>query len=74
MSFCRQARCAACCRIEASDTPSYPDHGITRSRRTPLMPIRDILLPMLSYPVATAVNSIERAATLAAGSAPTSRA
>lgn len=31
------------------------------------MPIRDILFPMLSYPTATAVDSVERAATLAAG-------
>jgi nucleotide-binding universal stress UspA family protein len=31
------------------------------------MPIRDILFPMLSYPVATAADSIDRAVTLAAG-------
>ena len=31
------------------------------------MTIRDILFPMLSYPTATAVDSIERAVTLTAG-------
>jgi nucleotide-binding universal stress UspA family protein len=31
------------------------------------MPVRDILFPMLSYPAATATDSIERAVTLAAG-------
>ena len=31
------------------------------------MTIRDILFPMLSYPTATAADSIERAVTLAAG-------
>jgi nucleotide-binding universal stress UspA family protein len=31
------------------------------------MPIRDILFPMLSYPVATATDSVEKAVTLAAG-------
>jgi nucleotide-binding universal stress UspA family protein len=31
------------------------------------MPIRDILFPMLSYPTATAADSVERAVTLAAG-------
>ena len=31
------------------------------------MTIRDILFPMLSYPTATAADSIERAVTLATG-------
>jgi nucleotide-binding universal stress UspA family protein len=31
------------------------------------MPIRDILFPMLSYPTATAADSVEKAVTLAAG-------
>jgi nucleotide-binding universal stress UspA family protein len=31
------------------------------------MPIRDILLPMLSYPVPTATDSVEKAVTMAAG-------
>jgi hypothetical protein len=31
------------------------------------MPIRDVLFPMLSHPVATTADSVERAAALAAG-------
>jgi hypothetical protein len=31
------------------------------------MPIRDILFPMLSYPTATAADSVEKAVTVAAG-------
>src|SRR5262245_25813141 len=67
-SFWHRARCAACCRIEALRTPPYPEQiGPVSTEESTPMPIRDILLPMFSYPVMTAAASIERAVTLASG-------